>query len=83
MNNKKLLFGSLAIGASLAATRLLFAKPAPSRPASSRTSYKSIDTYIEEQMHRLSIPGLSLVIVEGDRIVDEVPTYRGDGLTFL
>ncbi len=69
MNNKKLLFGSLAIGASLAATRLLFAKPAPSRPASSRTSYKSIDTYIEEQMHRLSIPGLSLVIVEGDRIV--------------
>jgi D-serine deaminase-like pyridoxal phosphate-dependent protein len=25
----------------------------------------------------------SLVLVEGDRVVDEVPTYRGEGKTFL
>ena len=25
----------------------------------------------------------SLYLVEGDRIVDEVPTYRGDGKAFL
>ena len=25
----------------------------------------------------------SLYLVEGDTIVDEVPTYRGDGKTFL
>lgn len=31
--------------------------------------YKAIDAYIEEQMRRLSIPGASLAIVEGDRIV--------------
>src|SRR5512137_2469789 len=32
-------------------------------------SYDTIDAYIEEQMRRLHIPGLSLAIVEGDRIV--------------
>ena len=33
------------------------------------TSYETIDTYVEQQMHRLKIPGVSLVIVEGDQIV--------------
>ncbi|MGB8645444.1 MAG: serine hydrolase domain-containing protein [Anaerolineae bacterium] len=32
-------------------------------------SYDAIDAYIEGQMHRLNIPGLSLAIVEGDKIV--------------
>ncbi len=30
--------------------------------------YEAIDAYIEDQMRRLSIPGVSLAIVEGDRI---------------
>ena len=29
----------------------------------------AIDAYVEEQMHRLNIPGVSLAIVEGDQIV--------------
>jgi CubicO group peptidase (beta-lactamase class C family) len=69
MNMKKLLFGSLFVGGALALTRLLFAKPASGKPASSGTSYDAIDTYIEEQMRRLHIPGISLAIVEGARIV--------------
>jgi CubicO group peptidase (beta-lactamase class C family) len=32
-------------------------------------SYESIDAYIEGQMRRLKIPGVSLAIVEGDKIV--------------
>ena len=31
--------------------------------------YEVIDAYVEEQMRRLKIPGVSLAIVEGDRIV--------------
>ena len=69
MNMKKLLFGSLFAGGVLAVTRLLFAKPASAKPASSGTSYDAIDAYVEEQMHRLHIPGASLAIVEGDQIV--------------
>jgi CubicO group peptidase (beta-lactamase class C family) len=33
------------------------------------TSYDALDVYVEEQMHRLKIPGASLAIVEGDQIV--------------
>ncbi len=33
------------------------------------TSYDAIDAYVEEQMRRLNIPGVSLAIVEGDQIV--------------
>ncbi len=69
MNIKKLLFGSLVVGGVLSVTRLLFAKPASTKPASSSTSYAAIDAYIEGQMSRLKIPGVSLAIVEGDRIV--------------
>ena len=32
-------------------------------------SFEAIDTYVEQQMHQLNIPGVSLAIVEGDRIV--------------
>jgi CubicO group peptidase (beta-lactamase class C family) len=71
MNLKKLLIGSLFAGALLAATRLLFAKSASVKPASSGTSYDAIDAYVEGQMHRLHIPGASLAIVEGDRIVHQ------------
>jgi CubicO group peptidase (beta-lactamase class C family) len=69
MNMKKLLFGSLCVGGVLAVTRLLFAKPASAKPASSGGSYDAIDAYIEQQMRRLNIPGASLAIVEDAKIV--------------
>jgi CubicO group peptidase (beta-lactamase class C family) len=69
MNIKKLLLGSLFVGGVIALIRLLFAKPASSEPTPSDTSYNAIDAYVEEQMRRLHIPGASLAIVEGDRIV--------------
>jgi CubicO group peptidase (beta-lactamase class C family) len=69
VNTKRLLFGSFAIAAGLAATRLLYARSASTKPASSGTAYEAIDAYIEGQMRRLKIPGVSLAIVEGDRIV--------------
>lgn len=69
MDKIKLFYGSLAIGAGLAAISYLFKKPTLSSPAPTDTPYKSIDAYIEEQMRRLNIPGASLAIVEGDKIV--------------
>lgn len=39
------------------------------KPASNSASYDAIDAYVEQQMRRLNIPGVSLAIVEGDRIV--------------
>jgi CubicO group peptidase (beta-lactamase class C family) len=69
MDTKKLLFGSMFVGGCLALTRLLFAKPASAKQATIRTSYDAVDAYVVEQMHRLHIPGISLAIVEGDRIV--------------
>jgi CubicO group peptidase (beta-lactamase class C family) len=69
MSMKKLLLGSLVVGAVLAVTRNLFAKPASAKPVSKSTDYDAIDTYVEGQMHRLNMPGVSLAIVEGDKIV--------------
>ncbi len=79
MNIKKLLYGSLLAGSALAVTRLLFAKTALVNPASNGNSYDAIDSYIQEQMHRLHIPGASLAIIEGDKIVHR----RGFGLDRL
>src|SRR5690349_17503934 len=39
------------------------------RPLLDSASYNAIDAYIEQQMRRLHIPGVSLAIVEGDQIV--------------
>jgi CubicO group peptidase (beta-lactamase class C family) len=75
MSNKKFLFLSLVAGAVLAVIRMLFAKTAPEKPTSKGASYEVIDDYIQGQMRRLNIPGVSLAIVEGDRIVH----YRGFG----
>jgi CubicO group peptidase (beta-lactamase class C family) len=69
MITKKFLLGSLIIGGALAAIRMLFARSASTNPASSDTTYDAIDAYIDGQMHRLHIPGVSLAIVEGDQIV--------------
>jgi CubicO group peptidase (beta-lactamase class C family) len=69
MNYKKFVFGSLAIGAGLVGTHLLFARSASSGPGSKSPPYESIDAYVEEKRRHLKIPGVSLAIVEGDRIV--------------
>jgi CubicO group peptidase (beta-lactamase class C family) len=39
------------------------------KPLTRNASYDAIDAYVEGQMHRLNVPGISLAIVEGDRIV--------------
>lgn len=39
------------------------------RPLPHSACYASIDAYVEQQMRRLHIPGVSLAIVEGDQIV--------------
>ena len=69
MNTKKILLGSLIIGGLLAVVRLLFSKPATAKPVSGGISYEDIDAYVNRQMLRLNIPGISLAIVEGDQIV--------------
>ena len=55
MSKKKLLLGALGVGAALAVTSRLSAKPASARPVRGRASYDAIDAYVEEQMHRLKI----------------------------
>ena len=73
MSRKKYLFPVLLVGTVLALINRLFVRayvqPASTKSASRSTSYDAIDTYIEGQMRRLNIPGLSLAIVEGDQIV--------------
>jgi CubicO group peptidase (beta-lactamase class C family) len=69
MNIRKFLFPSLLVGAVLAIILRAFAKRASVRPVTNSASYDAIDAYIERQMHRLNMPGVSLAIVEGDRIV--------------
>ncbi len=39
------------------------------KPGSGSSPYDVIDTFIQAQMHRLRVPGVSLVIVEGDQVV--------------
>jgi CubicO group peptidase (beta-lactamase class C family) len=69
MSLKGLFVGTLAVGAGLALTRKLFETSGSAKPASDSRSYESIDAYVKEQMRRLKIPGVSLAIVEGDKIV--------------
>ncbi|MCW5854008.1 MAG: beta-lactamase family protein, partial [Anaerolineae bacterium] len=47
----------------------LLAETASVQPTSPSASYTDIDAYIQGQMRRLNIPGVSLAIVEGDQIV--------------
>ncbi len=75
MSMKRLIFGSLVVAALLALIRRTFARPAPAKrvtesaPNDAIGSHEAIDAYLEEQMRRLKIPGVSLAIVEGDKIV--------------
>lgn len=49
----------------------MLTKPAQAKSTPSNPSHEAIDTYIEDQMRRLNIPGISLAIVEGDQIVHQ------------
>ncbi|MHB1413857.1 MAG: serine hydrolase domain-containing protein [Chloroflexota bacterium] len=74
MSAKRLLRQSLAIGAALAlGLRLFGARRSLAKPisggASPDGSLAEVDAYVERQMARLSIPGATLAIVEGDQIV--------------
>ena len=53
METRKLLLGSLFIGATLAVIRVLFATPASAKPVIDSTTHEVIDAYIKEQMHQL------------------------------
>jgi len=69
MNIKKFLFPWLLVCTLLALTLRLFAKPASAKTVFKSAPYDGIDDYVEQQMRRLNIPGVSLAIVEGDKIV--------------
>ncbi len=69
MNIKRLLFPLLLACTMLALMFRRSVKPASAKPVSNSGSYDEIDAYVEQQMHRLNIPGVSLAIVEGDQIV--------------
>jgi CubicO group peptidase (beta-lactamase class C family) len=77
MNVKKLFIPLLFVCTALTLTFRRFVKssakskasPDPAIPTSKRVSYNAIDTYVEGQMRRLNVPGLSLAIIEGDQIV--------------
>ncbi len=69
MNMKKILLPALAIFSVMALIHRLFAKTNTRKPFSKDASYDGINTYIEQSMRHLNIPGVSLAIVEGDRIV--------------
>lgn len=69
MQMKKYLIPALLAGAGLMLIRRAVATPAPPKPFAKGASYEAIDAYVEEQMRRLNMPGVSLAIVEGDRIV--------------
>ncbi len=71
MSTKKKLLRSLFVGAVLAFIHLAFTRAFSKKPSSKPARYAAIDTFVEEQMRRLCIPGAALVIVEGDKIVHQ------------
>jgi CubicO group peptidase (beta-lactamase class C family) len=77
MNIKKILLGSLITGGALALIRLAIASGTASKPPRKVTSYTTIDDYVKEQCRRLKIPGASMAIIAGNKIVH----YYGYGQT--
>ncbi len=69
MSLRRLLFPALLFGAVLALIRRAFAGPARAKPVANSAAYDAIDAYVETQMRRLNMPGVSLAIVKGDKIV--------------
>jgi len=69
MNTKRFILGSLVVGGVLALIRRVFATRATAEPVTNGSSYDAINAYVEREMRRLNMPGVSLAIVEGDQIV--------------
>jgi CubicO group peptidase (beta-lactamase class C family) len=69
MIKKRLLLGSLAAGAALVLMRAAFSKGRSARPVHNGSSFDAVDDYIERERRRLNVPGVSLAIVEGEKIV--------------
>jgi CubicO group peptidase (beta-lactamase class C family) len=69
MNMKRFIFRSLLIGAALPLILRAFPRRVPVKQVPNRAPFDAVDDYIQQQMSRLNIPGLSLAVVEGDRIV--------------
>jgi CubicO group peptidase (beta-lactamase class C family) len=71
MDIKKLLWPTLLVCTVMALFRRVFAKPYAEKPGSSRGCFDAIDAYVEGQMRRLKIPGASMAIIEGEKIVHQ------------
>jgi len=69
MNSKKIILGSLLAGGTMALLHLAVTKAVRTKPDSKLPFFAAVDAYIEQQMHRLSIPGAALAVVEGGQIV--------------
>ena len=69
MSRIRVIFQSSFVETAQALTLQPSVQPASTRTTARRKSYGAIDAYIEREMHRLNIPGVSLAIVEGDQIV--------------
>jgi CubicO group peptidase (beta-lactamase class C family) len=76
MKIKSYLIPSLFVFGGLALLRRMMTNSTSAKPVSEGTSYAALDAYIEGQMRRLHIPGASLAVIEGDRIVHQ----RGFGV---
>jgi CubicO group peptidase (beta-lactamase class C family) len=68
MKIKRFLIGSLIACSLLTAAHKVFSKTAPRKPPSSNPTYEDLDAYLQQQIKRLRIPGISLAVVEGDQI---------------
>jgi len=69
MKIKHFVFRALGSRYGMGRVRRLCAVPATAKPRGPGAPCEAIDAYIEEQMRRLHIPGASLAIVDGDKIV--------------
>ncbi|MBN2003528.1 MAG: beta-lactamase family protein [Anaerolineae bacterium] len=68
MKFKRFIFPSLAICAVLALILRSFTRTASAQAVPERKPYNEMDAYLEQEMHRLNIPGAALAVVEGDEI---------------
>jgi CubicO group peptidase (beta-lactamase class C family) len=69
MNIKRFLMRSLVVCGVLAVSLELIDTTVLTNTDSNNASYDEVDAYVQRQMDRLHIPGASLAIVEGNKIV--------------
>jgi len=69
MRKNKIFFPAMLIGSLIALIYRWSTKAASPRSVSRKNSFEAVDTYLQKQMQRLHIPGATMAIVEGDKIV--------------